>query len=320
MEEEQTRYERVHPQMGTRFTLALMAPSEKAAREAFDAATKVLDSLNATLSDYVPESELNALAATGSTKPTATPVSPALWEVLAASQRLAHQTHGAFDITVGPFTRAWRQSRKQGRLPTATKLAELHARCGYQHLQLDPKNHTATLTAPKMRLDLGGIAKGYAVDQALKAITDTGITAAMVNGGGDLRGTGQPWRVGLRDLDANALNTLTLNDMACATSGDLFKSITLDGRTFSHLIDPRTGLGLEYRRTVTVLAPDCMTADALASALSVLPTAAGARLMADHYPQASAKVLQLNGDQLQETIMGPYLQHLSGQSSDQSDE
>jgi thiamine biosynthesis lipoprotein len=164
-----------------------------------------------------------------------------------------------------------------------------------------------------MRLDLGGIAKGYAVDQVLATLAEQGISRALVSGGGDLRGIGHDWKIVVQGLNTKSAQTLTLKALSAATSGDLHKSITIEGREFSHLINPHTGLGLEFRRTVTVLAPDCMTADALASALSILPTQDATRLLTQNYPECSAKILTQNpkDQQLVETVIGNFNQHFT---------
>lgn len=312
-EHQDTRYHKVHPQMGTTFEITLFAASEEEAEAAFRAATQTLDDLNASLSDYLADSELSLLS-TSSNEGKPQKVSTELWTVLNAAQTLSRQTSGAFDVTVGPLTRLWRQTRRRGSLPNAEKLLQTRARSGYQHLTLHPQSRSAQLTTPNMRLDLGGIAKGYAVDQVIATLAECGITRALVNGGGDLRGIGHAWKVDLQDLDNENKQTLTLNDLSAATSGDLHKSITIDGREFSHLINPHTGLGLEYRRSVTVLATNCMTADALASALSILPTRDAIRLLTQNYPKCSAKILNKNSEnqQLEETIIGNFHQHFSG--------
>ena len=311
-ESQERRYQKVHPQMGTTFEITLFASSAEQAEAAFRAAIKTLDSLNAGLSDYLTDSELSQLSAS-SKDGAPQEVSLELWTVLNAAQTLAEQTSGAFDVTVGPLTRLWRQTRRRGSLPSAKKLAQIRARSGYKHLALFPKTQSAQLNTPNMRLDLGGIAKGYAVDQVLATLAEQGISRALVSGGGDLRGIGHDWKIVVQGLNTKSAQTLTLKALSAATSGDLHKSITIEGREFSHLINPHTGLGLEFRRTVTVLAPDCMTADALASALSILPTQDATRLLTQNYPECSAKILTQNpkDQQLVETVIGNFNQHFT---------
>ena len=200
-------------------------------------------------------------------------------------------------MTVGPLTRLWRVARRNGKLPSESRLSEALAATGHAHLETDTERKRARLTQPGMRLDLGGIAKGYAVDQVLETLVTHGISCALVDGGGDLRVLGQPpgsdgWRITVQDLASEGNTEIHyLTDIAVATSGDLYQTVKIGEREFSHIIDPTTGLGLEIRRSVTVHAPDAMTADALASALSVLPTQASRTLLEKHYPKASARIL-----------------------------
>ncbi|MEN9020650.1 MAG: FAD:protein FMN transferase [Verrucomicrobiales bacterium] len=291
-----TRFEGVHSTMGTKFHTILYAHSEAQAKEALDTVATRLNSLNASLSDYVTSSEVSRLSASSGRSHWKL-LHPDLEAVLSFGQRLSQQTDGAFDMTVGPLTRLWRHSRRHNKLPTKNRLRQALDATGHSNLILDSRNKRARLKRPSMRLDLGGIAKGYAVDEALATLKQLGITIALVNGGGDLRAAGHPpssdgWRIAAQELDTReAARSRFVTDIAVATSGDLYQSLKIGNREFSHLIDPRTGLGLEFRRTVSVTAPSGMMADALASALSVLPTGSSSTLLSKFYPQASARIL-----------------------------
>jgi FAD:protein FMN transferase len=214
-------------------------------------------------------------------------VSPELWEVLNRSQQLAKKTEGAFDVTVGPSVSLWRKARREGRFPRADLLDETRRRVGYRNLVLDPDRRTAELRAPNMRLDLGGIAKGYAIDEALKVLQQFGIRSALVSGGGDLAVSGPPpaapgWRIEVAPLDvpdAPPARFVLLKHAALATSGDVFQKLVIDGTRYSHIVDPRTGIGLTDQSLVTVIASDGATADSLATAVSVLGPKAGMRLI-----------------------------------------
>lgn len=302
------RYERVHPTMGTQFRFLAYAPSPETAKTAFDAAARRLDGLNAALSDYVSTSEISRLSA-ASGRGDWRLLSSDAWRVLTCAQKLAKETKGAFDVTVGPLTLLWRHSRRQGRLPTANRLEEALAATGHAHLQLDPERQRARGQRPNMRIDLGGIAKGYALDTVAETLRHHGITTALIDGGGDLRMLGTPphaagWRVQIADLDPSDTRTHVFTDGAMATSGDLYQSVEIDGRRYSHLIDPQTGLGLTFRRTVTVIAADGMTADALASALSVLSPARSSALLQTHYPDVVAQILTQTPTGLEKVVLG----------------
>ena len=271
------RYAFSRAQMGTQFNIVLYAPDSVRARRAADAAFARIDTLNQYLSDYLSESELSRLSATaGSDRDV--PVGDDLWTVLQNAQRLAAQTDGAFDVTVGPLTRLWRWAMRRGRLPPDDELAQARAAVGYRHLVLDSVARTARLVRPGMRLDLGGIAKGYAVDEALAVLQVHGLPHALIDGGGDIR-LGEPppgkrgWRVELSTVHADGERTTEarmLARRAIATSGATYRYVEVDGIRYSHILDPRTGMGLTDERLVTVIAPTGMQADALASVLSVL--------------------------------------------------
>lgn len=176
--------EAVEPHMGTLVRIKLFAADEHQARSSFRAAFDRIAQLDAILSDYKPESELNRLCRAPAGRPVA--VSEDLFRVLAASQELAVQTGGAFDVTLGPVIRLWRQARKENRLPGAAALQEASTRCGYRKMHLDAQQRAATLDEPGMQLDLGGIAKGYAADAALEILRGRGIRSALVAISGDI--------------------------------------------------------------------------------------------------------------------------------------
>jgi len=222
--------------------------------------------------------------------------------VLERSQALAKRTDGAFDVTVGPVVNLWRKARRAKQLPRADRLAEARAVVGWRKLELDPRARTAKLLVPDMRLDLGAIAKGYAVDEALKVLRARGVTRALVAGGGDMAvGDAPPgtpgWRIEVAALDvtnAPPARFVILRNRALATSGDVFQHVELDGVRYSHIVDPRTGMGLTDHSLVTVIAPDCTTADSLATAVSVLGPAKGLKLI-EQTPQVAAHIVRRPG-------------------------
>jgi FAD:protein FMN transferase len=292
-EPELRRYEQLQPHMGTQFAIAIYAPEEATARRAFEGAFARIGELDYRLSDYDAASELSRLSQSA---PTAAPVklSDDLWTILAASQDLARRTDGAFDVTVGPLTQLWRRARRQQELPAEVRLREALASVGYRHLRLDERRRTAELALPNMRLDLGGIAKGFAGDEALKAMANLNVTRALVNGGGGLS-LGDPppgekgWKVGVAPLEAHAepSRVLLLSRCGIATSGDAWQYVEIGGVRYSHIVDPRTGLGLTTRSSVTVVAPHGALADGLATAASVLGPEKGLRLI-EETPEAAA--------------------------------
>jgi thiamine biosynthesis lipoprotein len=278
------RYEFTEIHMAAPVKLALYSDNEGAANRAAQAVYARFAELNRVLSDYDPESELSRLSHS-SPHATAVPVSDPLWLLLERSYQLSEETAGAFDVTVGPLVRLWRRARRQGEFPSDERLNDARAAVGYQSMKLDPKRHTAQLLRPKMQLDLGGIAMGYAVDEGMAILKQHGITSAMIDASGDIGVSNPPpgkrgWRLGLVPLEMNGPPTkfLLLANAAVTTSGDAFQFVELAGKRYSHIVDPKTGLGMTDHSAVTVVAPDCMTADSLATAISALGPQAGLKL------------------------------------------
>ena len=292
--------------MGMPFRILLYARDPITAQAASDAAFIRIKQLNDIMSDYDPDSELSKLSRT-SGQGREIPVSDDLWFVLQKAQALAEQTDGAFDVTVGPFVNLWRRARRQHELPPTSRLEQARRSVGYQHVRLNPKNHAVELLVPEMRLDLGGIAKGYAVDEALKVLRRLGISSALVEGGGDVAVTDAPpgrkaWRFQLAPLDitnAPPARFLLLKNQAISTSGDLNQRLEIDGKRYSHIVDPHTGLGLTDHRLVSVIAPDSITADSATKVVSVLGPKKGLQFI-ESIPGASTRIMRNPLEKLEE--------------------
>jgi len=289
------RYQFRQRHMGTEFRITLYAADEPAANTAAQAAFSRIEQLDAIFSDYDEQSELRRLCRnSGPGKPV--PVSRELLEVLTHAVRLSRQTDGGFDVTVGHLTRLWRRARRRKQLPKPQELKAALAKTGYRFIRIDRTRNTVELLKAGMRLDLGGIAKGYAGDEALKTIRKHGLSRAMIDAGGDIVAGDPPpgkpgWTIGIAPLKhkpatgkrpESNVRYLVLNNAAVATSGDAFQYVVIDGKRYSHIIDPKTGLGITRRSQVTVIAPNGMRADSLASAVSVLGPACGRQLIARH--------------------------------------
>lgn len=295
------RFEFVEVHMGVDFRLVFYAPDADSANRAAQAAFARVAELDARLSDYEPESELMQLCATAG-EARAVPVSDDLWHILERSQQLAQATEGAFDVTVGPLVRLWRQTRRTRRLPDPLVLQQAQQSVGYRWLRLVPEDRCVELLRPGMRLDLGGIAMGYAADEALRILRECGLPRALVDASGDIAvGDAPPgadgWRIGLVSLDPDQPpgRFLQLAHAAVTTSGDAFQHVELGGKRYSHIIDPTTGLGLTRQCSVTVVAPDCITADSLATALCVLGPERGLQFIKD-FPKAEALFVWREGE------------------------
>jgi thiamine biosynthesis lipoprotein len=287
-------FESVEPAMGTLFQIKLYADGETSAAGAFRAAFDRVRELDDALSDYQPDSELNRIAKTAVQHPR--PVSSDLFSVLEASQELAEKTNGAFDVTLGPVIRLWREARRTGRRPDPAALREAASRCGYRNLRLDAANGTATFAMAGMQLDVGGIAKGYAADAALAVLKRLGITRALVAASGDLAlGDPPPGRRGLKiGLQSE---TLELSNTAVSTSGDAEQGLDADGRRYSHIIDPVSRTGLTDRITVTIIAPRGVQADGIATAVSVLGVKRGLEFVEREEGIAALIAVRQNGEE-----------------------
>jgi thiamine biosynthesis lipoprotein len=262
--------------MGTEFQLVLYTPDESSANVASRAAFDRIAQLDAMLSDYRPESELMQLCANAGGPPV--PVSDELFFVLSRSQDLARRTDGAFDVTVGPVVRLWRRARRQHKLPDPDRLLQARELVGHKKVQLDDQSRTVQLMKKGMQLDLGGIAKGHAADEAIAVLKKHGVTRALVAASGDIVVSAPPpgadgWTIGigpLEDADGPPSEYLLLRDAAISTSGDTEQFVEIAGTRYSHIIDPRTGSALTERMHVTVVAPNGITSDSLATAVCVV--------------------------------------------------
>jgi len=289
-------FESVEPHMGTLFRIKLYAPDAESANRAFRRAFERVEELDNTLSDYKPQSELSQLSDSAVMKPVR--VSRDLFRVVAASQALSAETGGAFDITLGPVIRLWRDARSTGLTPPPSALREATTRCGYRKLKLNPSQQTVELEQPGMRLDVGGIAKGYAADECLTVLAKAGIRSALVAASGDLAFSDAPpgrqgWNIGIDLLDKADVpfaKVLELANGAVSTSGDTEQHLDVKGQRYSHIIDPASGLGLTQRIAVTVVAKRGIDADGTATAVSVLGIGRG-RLFIESRPDLAAAMM-----------------------------
>ena len=290
------------PKMGTIFQLILWAPDQKSADDAAEAAWPRIDQLNKTLSDYDPDSELNQLCRRTDHGPMAEPVrvSDDLYEILEDSIEAARLSDGAFDITVGPLTRLQRQARKTGKLPDQAELRQAMQRVGWRYLRLIPESRRAQLLHEKMQLDVGGIAKGFTSDKVVTLLREKGITRALCGAAGDIA-TGDPppgrpdWRIAIQSLadPEHVSDYVRIHNYGISTSGDTYRSAIVDGKRYSHIIDPRTGLGLTHRIGVTTVAPKGVVADWTATAISVLGPEKGLEMI-ERLDGAAARVVTLD--------------------------
>lgn len=305
------RYEFQRPQMGLPFRIVFYATDPQRATNAAEAVWTRISNLNSSLSDYDENSELSRLSRTSGSGQKVL-LGWDLGIVLQQAERISRLSEGAFDVTVGPYVQLWKRARRQRELPPADRLAAAGSAVGWQRVKLESTGISvhplaATLLRPNMRLDLGGIAKGYALDEAAEVLRDQGVTRFLVSGGGDMV-VGEPppgevgWRVEVAALDvpgAPPPRVLRLRQTALVTSGDFFQRAEIGGMRYSHIVDPRTGIGLTDHSLVTLIGPKAMTVDALSKLVSVLGPDRGLDLLREHFPEVDALVARFPQEHLE---------------------
>ena len=235
--------------------------AEAAGRAAFAAVARVDELMN----DYRPTSEISRVSAAAGSGPVT--VSAELMTVLLAAKDVWDRTGGAFDPTAGPVVALWREAAKTGTMPAAGAIEASLRLVGMEKVRLDPGARTVELTLPGMRLDVGGIAKGYACDLASAAIREQGVAISLVSAGGDMV-LGDPppgtdgWPIDVPGEDSPR----TLANVALSISGDTARFTVIDGVRYSHIVDPRTGIGVTTRQMALVIAPSGLVSDPLATA------------------------------------------------------
>lgn len=276
--------------MGTQARILVVAPDSKTAYAAINAGFKAMELVDGLMSSYRENSELSIINEEAYETPV--PVSPETFAVLAKSQEISRLSDGAFDITIAPLLDLWNQAADANTPPTEIQIAAARGQVGWEKLLLDPNTQTVRFAVPGMKLNLGGIAKGYGIDRALDAVRDANAVGAMVDIGGDIRCFGTPpyrkkhWNIGLQDpnvsspeLPGGYLLVLNINDQAIATSGHYRRFTLVDGRKVSHILEPSTGKGSHRLASSTIIAPDALTADALATTVSVMGADKGMALI-----------------------------------------
>lgn len=292
------------PHMGTLFTIKLwlgegngeLEKCSRVSRAAFDRIAE----LNGIFSDYLVDSELSRLSRAPAGEAIA--VSDDLFVILWKSKDLFEASDGAFDVTVGPLIRLWRRSRKAGELPTSIQIQGAKERIGFEKLKLDPETQSVTKTVDNMVLDLGGIAKGYAADEALRILREGGFARALVAASGDIA-LGDPppgsegWKVALETMEMAEPGEaeLELKRSAVSTSGDTQRFLLIDGQRYSHIVDKQTGVGLTERISVTVTAPHATLSDSYATAVSLFGKEKGLALI-EKSEGLECRIVSLDGE------------------------
>ncbi len=279
--------------MGTEGTLLVLAPDLDAARPMLEAAVEPVRRVAVAMSTYRSDSEISRLNREGAGGPVQ--LSPDTMRVLREAARFSTLSGGAFDVTYAPLRALWRKADEEQKLPSQPEVAEVLAAVGSDKLILT--DGAASFAHPGMEADLGGIAKGYAIDLAVEGMIAAGASSGMVDIGGDirvlgLREAGEKWKIRIRDPRPGEHEPmfLRLADAAVATSGDYERYDEIEGQRLSHIKDPRTGWPVADVPSVTVVAPDATSADALATAINVLGPEEGLKLI-DSLPGVECMIM-----------------------------
>jgi thiamine biosynthesis lipoprotein len=277
--------------MGTFVHVVAVAKDSGTAKRCVRAALEEIHKVDDLMSDYKNDSEISRVNREAFEK--AVQVSESTYEVLQRSIEFSKMTDGAFDITVGPLVALYREAKESKVAPTNEKIVQAKLKVGFEKLKLDNENRTIQFSEKGMLLDLGGIAKGYAIDKAIEAAQRCGAIGAMVDIGGDVRCFGLPlkgrehWLIGLQDpnsaiegIEGGGLRlVLKITNTAVATSGDYQQFVIIEGKRYSHIMDRRTGTNAEGLSSVTIIADNATDADALATAVSVMGAEKGLALI-----------------------------------------
>jgi len=268
--------------MGTLVEVTAVGPEDKAknaVEAALDAVKQVED-----LTSFHKQSQLTRVNEAAGVEPVK--VDQQLLALVEKSLEIAARTHGAFDPTIGPLSNLWRFSAGEPHLPDRAAIASALEIVGWEKVRIDRAKGTVFLPERGMALDLGGIAKGYALDRAAAAIREAGIRSALVNAGGDIvalgeKEPGKPWRIGIQDprSPSSIIAVAPVKDGAILTSGDYERFFTEDGKRYHHILDPKTGYPAEGLESVTILTPDARAADGMSLAVFVLGLKEGLRLI-----------------------------------------
>ncbi|MDD5328145.1 MAG: FAD:protein FMN transferase [Phycisphaerae bacterium] len=285
--------------MGTFVRIVAVAADSDTAEMCVEVGLAEVERIDGLMSRYKSDSDVSELNREGFSR--VVKVSQSTYEVLRRSIEFSKLSGGAFDVTVGPLMELWHLAGEANTLPTDAELEQVHSRVGYGKLIMDANEESIRFAAEGMRVDLGGIAKGYAIDKAVEVMRKAGAAGGMVDIGGEIKCFGLPsagqknWRVGLQDpneakdgFDAGTpLLVLDLTDVTVATSGHYRRFVTIGGKRYSHIVNPGSGHSSESLSSITIICPSAIDADALATAVAVMGKEKGLALI-ESLPGAEA--------------------------------
>jgi thiamine biosynthesis lipoprotein len=259
--------------MGTIVEITLLSNDEEAARRAVLQAFQEIKRIEQLMSPRIESSDLARVNQSAGKEWVK--VSPETYQVIQKAQEISRLSEGGFDITIGPLTQLWRKAREKGIPPPTEDINKILDLVSFRNILIHPEGNIL-LKKKGMVIDLGGIAKGYAVDRAFETLTSLGYNNLIVNAGGDLRVGGsknnQPWSIGIQDprMPQKIMATISTSDAAIATSGDYERFFLYQGKRYHHMLHPKTGLPTEECQSVTIICEEGAMADGLATAVFVL--------------------------------------------------
>jgi len=290
-------FQREEAIMGTRVAVELWAEDAALATRAMDAVIAEMRRTDELMSTYKPGSQLSQVNAHAYERPVE--VDPEIVEVVRRSFEFSRLSNGAFDVTYASV--GYLYDYRAHQRPTGEQVAAALPAVDWRQVQVDPAGNTIRFLRPGMRIDLGGIAKGYAVDHGIEILRGMGIRHAMVNAGGDTRllgdRRGKPWIVGIRDprAEGRMVTRLPLEDEAISTSGDYERYFEEDGVRYHHILEPGTGESARAVRSVTILGSDATQTDGLSTTVFVLGVERGMQLVA-RLPGVEAVIVDKDGN------------------------
>ena len=278
-------HKRVLRLMGNRFEISIVSGDEQYANICIDAAVAEIQRIEKLLTTFNDESDTNRINAMAGIHPVK--VEKEVIELVQRSLKISKITQGSFDITYGSVDRSlWNFDKDMKQLPDAATAKRSVQLINYKNVVVDENNSTVFLRDEGMRIGFGGIGKGYAAEKAKNTLQQMGIESGIVNAAGDLTAWGlqpggRPWTIGIADPDTrhHPFSSLNITNMAVATSGNYEKYAVINGKRYSHTIDPKTGLPVSGIKSVTIIAPNAELADAFATPVMVMGIKAGMHLI-----------------------------------------
>lgn len=285
--------------MGSRFEITMVAADSSTAEKYIDTAITEIDRIEQLISDWIPGSQVSAINRMAGIQPVK--VDQELLQLTQRALRISEVTEGAFDISFAAMDRIWKFDGNMEQVPDSATIKRAIANIGYRSIQLDTINSTIYLTRKGMKIGFGATGKGYAADKCRQHMKALGVQAGIVNASGDLttwgsQPDGTPWRIGVTNpfRRSRPAAILEMYTGAVTTSGDYEKYVEINGKRYSHIINPKTGMPSFGLTSVTVIGPDAETCNGFSTAIMVLGKKRGLQLI-NKYPAFGCLIMNTKG-------------------------